>query len=76
MYFRELNADEQQIKIDEYNSQQATTLLRIKPGKKATKASEVAFSNWLAVDTWGQPTTDDLLQLAVSVIEGKPQTMH
>jgi hypothetical protein len=70
-YFRELGPDEQQVKLDQYNQQQATAQLRVIPGKKLTKAAEVAFASWLAIDTWGQPSTDDLLRFAVSLIEGR-----
>ncbi|MDZ5455671.1 hypothetical protein [Azohydromonas lata] len=40
--------------------------LRIK--SRITKISEVAFMNWLALDTWGQPSVQDMLDFSVALL--------
>lgn len=65
-YFNELNKEDQSILMDRYNQQQEVASLKVKT--KATKASKVAFFQWLAIDTWGQPTQEDLLNFATALL--------
>jgi hypothetical protein len=65
-YFKELDASEQSLLIERYNEQQGTSVLRLK--KRATKPAEVAFLRWLAQDTWGAPTSDELLHFAQEML--------
>ena len=62
-YFKELDAAEQNGLIDKYNSQQLIVGLRLKTAKP-TKGAASAFYRWLAKETWGDPTNDDLLKFA------------
>lgn len=61
-YFKELDAPDQSRLIDSYNQQQDLSQLRV--GKKASKASQTAFFQWLARETWGEPTPEELLKFA------------
>jgi len=54
LYFKELDIAEQDDFINRYNDQQSTGPLQIKK-KKNGKAAEIAFLNWLARETWGNP---------------------
>ena len=36
--------------------------LTLSPKKKASKLAQTSFFRWLALDTWGEPTSDDLLE--------------
>src|SRR5574338_502342 len=64
-YFNELDPAEQAALIERYNTQQGNSLFRVK--KRATKVAQAALFAWLATDTWGEPTTDDLLGFAQEV---------
>lgn len=63
-YFNELDAADQAGLIGRYNDRQEIPSLRLKESKKPTKAVKAAFLQWLAADTWGDPTAEDLLEYA------------
>lgn len=66
-YFKELDAADQSRLLKNYNDQQLTAALRV--GKtRSTRASQTAFFRWLAVDTWGKPTTEQLLDFAQTLL--------
>ncbi len=69
-YFKQLDAGEQQSLVDQYNTHQTHSVLRLKT--KTTKLAETAFFQWLAIRTWGEPTSDDLLAFAQQMLSGKP----
>jgi hypothetical protein len=62
-YFRELEASDQEQLMSRYNERQEVASLKIKASKQ-TKATAAAFYQWLAIDTWGEPTSDELLEFA------------
>lgn len=62
-YFNELGLPEQDALVERYNAQQEIRGFRIKKGKPF-KGAQSAFLRWLAQDTWGQPSTEDLLEFA------------
>lgn len=66
-YFNELESEEQQDLIRRYNEQQETASLKLKSSRQ-TKLSQSAFLEWLAFETWGEPTTEDLLQFAAGML--------
>lgn len=66
-YFKELEADDQARMMDSYNQSQPVTNLRL-GAKKAGKAASVAFFGWLASETWGEPTPEELLVFAQSLL--------
>ncbi|WP_259372588.1 replication initiation protein [Methylibium petroleiphilum] len=68
-YYRELDADEQRQLVERYNCQQALGALQVKT--KPTRAAEAAFSRWLAIDTWGEPSKEDLLEFAAQMLAAK-----
>lgn len=68
-YFKELDASDQARLIERYNAQ-AMPALQLKP-KRSSKAAEAAFRRWLAKDTWGEPTADDLVEFAQRVLSQK-----
>lgn len=61
-YFNELDPSDQTRLIDGYNQQQGTAQLRV--GKKQSRAAKTAFLRWLAVETWGEASAEDLLKFA------------
>ncbi len=61
-YFKELDAPDQTRLIEGYNTHQDVSQLRV--GKKTTRASQTAFFRWLARETWGEPTPQELLKFA------------
>jgi len=63
-YFGELDVDDQTALVNRYNEQQSVTTLLVK--SRMTKVARIAFLQWLAIDTWGEPTADDLLAFAQS----------
>lgn len=65
-YFAELAPEEQTEAIARYNEQCAVPSQRIVSGKKPSKAAQAAFYEWLGLDTWGEPTSDDLLRFILS----------
>lgn len=69
-YFGELDHADQGLLIERYNEWQAIPAMRL--GKKVGKASEAAFMRWLAVDLWGEPTSEQLLEFAETLLAGEP----
>jgi hypothetical protein len=65
-YFKELDPEDQAALIERYNDEQPLAMLKLK--KKASKASEAAFRRWLVKDTWGEPSADDLVELAQQML--------
>jgi hypothetical protein len=61
-YFNELDPSDQTLLIEGYNAQQQVTQLRV--GKKQSRAAKTAFLRWVAVETWGVATAEDLLKFA------------
>jgi len=61
-YFEELNAAEQVALMTKYNEWQTHVKWRLDAThfKKPSAGAQKAFLSWLAVDTWGEPTTEDL----------------
>ena len=66
-YFKELDATDQALLIERYNGQQSLPALRLN-GKRVSKASEIAFKRWLAMDLWGEPGPEQLLEFAQSML--------
>ena len=62
-YFNELGPADQDALVVRYNAQQEIRGFRVKKGKPF-KGAQSAFLRWLAQETWGQPTTEDLLEFA------------
>lgn len=62
LYFKELDASDQEELIVRYNAQQPTAGLRL--AKKAGKAGQVAFFTWLGIETWSHPSAEQLLEFA------------
>lgn len=60
-YFRELDTGDQQELMKRYNDQ-ASVALRL--GQKPKKAAEMAFRRWVALDVWGEPSPEDLVEFA------------
>lgn len=70
-YFGDLDLADQSRLIEQYNAQQSAAQLRIK--KKATRLAQTAFYRWLALDTWGEPTSDELLTFAQGLLSGQAE---
>jgi hypothetical protein len=71
-YFNELDQDDQALMIDRYNGQQPVASLQLK--KRATKLALAGFFQWLARTTWGDPSTEELLEFAQSyLLDPRPQ---
>lgn len=68
-YFGSLDEEEKAAAIDRYNEQQQTTVLQIR--KKASRVAQAAFWRWLAVDTWGEPTPEQLVAFAQDMLSAK-----
>lgn len=68
-YFLELNTDEQQDLVDRYNAGQGVPALRL--DGKATRLAQTAFFRWLAQETWGEPSSEELLEFAQDILTGK-----
>lgn len=67
-YFKELDAEDQAALIERYNAQ-VIAPLRLK--KRTTKAAEAGFRRWLVQDTWGEPSSEDLLDFAQRMLAAK-----
>lgn len=67
-YFSECSVEQQQKFIDDYNTQQEVTQLRIKA--KPSKVAGAAFFAWLAKTTWGEPSQAELLKFADGLLSG------
>lgn len=68
-YFAELDPDDQALMIERYNAQQTSPPLQLK--KKVTKVSLAGFYQWLARETWGEPSADKLLEFAQRILLGQ-----
>ena len=66
-YFAELEADEQTELMVKYDEQQVTPSLRFGK-KKASKSVIATFYGWLAMNTWGEPTQDELIEFAQALL--------
>lgn len=66
-YFTELEPDDQAGLIETYNNQQQVTSLIVK--KRAGKLAQTAFYEWLAFITWGEPSPEQLLEFAQTMLE-------
>jgi hypothetical protein len=66
-YFKELDAPDQALLIERYNAQQSLSALRLS-GKRVSKATEIAFKRWLAMDLWGEPGPEQLLEFAQTML--------
>lgn len=66
-YFKELDAADQGLLIGRYNDQQKIKSLHVK-SSRITKGAQTAFFGWLALDTWGKPTTEQLLEFAQTLL--------
>jgi hypothetical protein len=69
-YFNELDTPEQDEIVERYNEQQAMSQLKLKKAKPS-KGATTAFYRWLARDTWGEPTSDQLLIFAQEMLAKK-----
>lgn len=67
-YFNELDAADQDALIQRYNAQQEVPGLRI--GAKAGKAAKTAYFTWVGLETWGQPSQQQLLEFATEKLMG------
>lgn len=65
-YFESLDTDDQAEAIERYNAHQDVPALLIK--KKTTRVAQAAFWRWLAKETWGDPTADQLLAFAQEML--------
>ncbi len=70
-YFQELDMAEQTALMDKYNSEQPTVSLRFTEKKKPSRSVLSTFFGWLAQETWGEPTPEELLQFAVTLISNE-----
>ena len=70
-YFAELDLQDQDALVSRYNDHQPTSALQVKKNGKHSRAAKTAFFRWLGLDTWGQPTTEDLLAFAQSMLGQK-----
>lgn len=66
-YFKELDVPEQEEAMARYNETVTLPALKIKK-KNTGKAAEKSFFSWLSKDTWGAPSTEELLQFANTII--------
>jgi len=65
-YFAELSAEEQTPMIDRYNDQCAAADLKLVTNKRPSKLAQTSFYTWLADETWGAPTSDDILSFVLT----------
>jgi len=65
-YFRELELEDQTRLIERYNQTVELKNLTLLPSKKPTKMAEMNFFRWLVVQTWGEPSADDLLEFLLN----------
>lgn len=70
-YFGDLDLADQSVLIERYNVQQPAAQLKVK--KKASRLTQTAFYRWLAIDTWGEPTLNELLTFAQRLLSGQAQ---
>jgi len=65
-YFVSLAADEQIPLIERYNEQCVLADQKLATHKRATKVAQTRFYQWLADQTWGVPTADDVLSFVLT----------
>jgi len=65
-YFVSLADEEQMPLISRYNAQCATAELQLVTRKRPTKVAQTSFYQWLADQTWGIPTADDVLSFVLT----------
>lgn len=68
-YFKELDPPEQSRLIESYNQHQQVPQLRV--SKKPSRAAHTAFFRWVAVETWGEATAEELLKFAKQQLRKK-----
>lgn len=68
-YFDRLDIDDQQMSRARYNDQQE--LKSFKLTDKVSKPAEARFFQWLANDCWGEPTGEQILQFAETLLNNK-----
>lgn len=68
-YFFELSEDQRLALIAEYNGNDISPALKIKNNKPG-RAVRTEFYKWLALKTWGAPTSEDLLEFAEKMMQG------
>lgn len=64
-YFDELSAADQAELIVRYNAWQPMQKWRLESGKKQSAAAQQSFLSWLAQETWGEPSTEDLFKFVI-----------
>ncbi len=69
-YFKELDIEDQTALMEKYNGQQTTETLRFSDKKKVGKSVLSTFYGWLAHETWGEPSAEELLAFAQTLIPG------
>jgi plasmid replication initiation protein len=70
-YYTELEYADQNELVERYNAQQKLTALRVK--KNYTPSAKSAFFGWLAIETWGEPTQEDLLHFVAGLLNESAQ---
>jgi hypothetical protein len=65
-YFAELSAEEQTPMIDQYNDHCAAADLKLVTNKRPSKLAQTSFYTWLADETWGAPTSDDIVSFVLT----------
>lgn len=71
-YFDGQDGAEQETLVVRYNEQVTMTSLRFN-SKRRAKAAQTAFFQWLAIETWGVPTAERLLDFAETLVD-RPKT--
>lgn len=67
--YAEFDPEEKSEFTTRYNDQQANSQFKVK--SRLTKAAEVAFMDWLARETWGEPTAEELLSFSAKLLAGR-----
>jgi len=65
-YFSELAAEEQTSLIERYNEQCVAIDLKLVINKRPSKLAQTSFYTWLANETWGAPTPEDILSYVLT----------
>jgi len=65
-YFAELSAEEQTPLIEQYNEQCVALDLKVVTSKRPSKLALTSFYKWLADQTWGAPTSEDILSFVLT----------
>jgi plasmid replication initiation protein len=73
-YWKELDPEPAKAEIADFLATEPPLLIvrAIKKDLLATKAAETAFTEWLATKLWGEPTTEQLLQFALTRTAAAP----